>query len=344
MPARNIDIALSPGSSTWERRGNRKALRPNPKRMSLALQGRGAYGAFTWGVLDRLLEEKISFDAVSGASIGAINATLLASGLAKDGPDGARATLEAFWTKLSRLGILNRLLPPEVLQAASALGVGSPYQFNPLDLNPVRDLLAQEIDFKAIQTNAPVRLLLSATRVSDGALRIFREQDVSLDVVLASSCVPQLHHAVSIDGEPHWDGGFAANPPLVELIGTSKVPDVLLVQIIPMNGTNLPRTRKEIEHRLNQITFNSPLKGELEAISTMKKIGATEGDASPSALSRKVQRLRLHQLAAEDYVSGLAEASILNVDASFLSELRDAGRGAADSWLSGHMTSPGERV
>ena len=312
--------------------------------MSLALQGGGAYGAFTWGVLDRLLEEKVSFDAVSGASIGAINAALLASGLAKDGPEGARATLEAFWTKLSRLGILNRLLPPEVLQAASALGVGSPYQFNPLDLNPVRDLLAQEIDFDAIQTNAPVRLLLSATRVSDGALRIFREQDVSLDVVLASSCVPQLHHAVSIDGEPHWDGGFAANPPLIELIGTSKVPDVLLVQIIPMNGTNLPRTRKGIEHRLNQITFNSPLKGELEAISTMRKIGATEGGASPSALSRKVQRLRLHQLAAEDHVSGLAETSILNVDASFLSELRDAGRGAADSWLSGPMTSTGERM
>jgi len=231
-----------------------------------------------------------------------------------------------------------------VLQAASALGVGSPYQFNPLDLNPVRDLLAQEIDFDAIQTNAPVRLLLSATRVSDGALRIFREQDVSLDVVLASSCVPQLHHAVSIDGEPHWDGGFAANPPLIELIGTSKVPDVLLVQIIPMNGTNLPRTRKDIEHRLNQITFNSPLKGELEAISTMRKIGATEGGASPSALSRKVQRLQLHQLAAEDHVSGLAETSILNVDASFLSELRDAGRGAADSWLSGPMTSTGERM
>ena len=281
MPARNIDIAFSPGSSRWERRGNRKALRPNPKRMSLALQGGGAYGAFTWGVLDCLLEEKISFDAVSGASIGAINAALLASGLAKDGPDGARATLEAFWTKLSGLGILNRLLPPEVLQAASAFGVGSPYQFNPLDLNPVRDLLAQEIDFDAIQTNAPVRLLLSATRVSDGALRIFREPDVSLDVVLASSCVPQLHHAVLIDGEPHWDGGFAANPPLVELIGTSKVPDVLLVQIIPMNGTNLPRTRKEIEHRLNQITFNSPLKGELEAISTMRKIGATEGGRQP---------------------------------------------------------------
>src|SRR5215210_4382860 len=238
MQARNIDIALSPGSSTWERRGNRKALRPNPKRMSLALQGGGAYGAFTWGVLDRLLEEKISFDAVSGASTRAINAALLASGLAKDGPDGARATLEAFWTKLSRLGILNRLLPSEVLQAASALGVGSPYQFNPLDLNPVRDLLAHEIDFDAIQTSAPVRLLVSATRVSDGALRIFREQDITLDVVLASACVPQLYHAVSINGELHWDGGFAANPPLIELIGASKVSDVLLVQIIPMNGAD----------------------------------------------------------------------------------------------------------
>src|SRR4051794_17479438 len=228
--------------------------------------------------------------------------------------------LDAFWTKLSRLGILNRLLPPEVLQAASALGAGSPYQFNPLDLNPVRDLLAQEIDFDAIQTDASVRLLLSATRVSDGALRIFREQEVILDVVLASSCVPQLHHAVSIKGEPHWDGGFVANPPLIELIGTSRVPDVLLVQIIPMNGADLPRTKKEIEHRLNQITFNSPLKGELEAISTIRKLSGARGDTAPSTLSRKVQRLRLHQLAAEDHVPGLGEASILSVDANFLSE------------------------
>lgn len=334
MPAKNISPQPSGGSPTRELDRSRKASRAKPQRVSLALQGGGAYGAFTWGVLDRLLEEEISFDAVSGASIGAINAALLASGLAKDGPDGARETLDAFWTKLSRMGILNRLLPPELLQAASALGVGSPYQFNPLDLNPVRDLLAHEIDFDSIQTGAPVRLLLSATRVSDGALRIFREQDVTLDVVLASSCVPQLHHAVSINGEPHWDGGFAANPPLIELIGASKVSDVLLVQIIPMNGADLPRTKKEIEHRLNQITFNSPLKGELEAISTMKKLSRADGDASPSGLSRKVQRLRLHQLAAEDHVPGLAEASILNVDASFLSELRDAGRRAGDIWLS----------
>src|SRR4051794_8112349 len=335
MPVKNIDPALSLGSPRRERKWDRKGLRTKPKRMSLALQGGGAYGAFTWGVLDRLLEEKISFDAVSGASIGAINAALLASGLAKDGPDGAREALDAFWTKLSRMGIINRLLPPELLQAASALGVGSPYQFNPLDLNPVRDLLAHEIDFDAIQGKAPVRLLLSATRVSDGALRIFREQDVSLDVVLASSCVPQLHHAVSVNGEPHWDGGFAATPPLIELIGTSRVPDVLLVQIIPMNGADLPRTKKEIEHRLNQITFNAPLKGELEAISTMKKLSRTDGDASPSGLSRKVRKLRLHRLAAEDHVPSLAEASVLNVDASFLSGLRDAGRRAADIWLSG---------
>src|SRR3954451_17816109 len=138
MPAKNINPAPSGGSSARAWNGSRQASRAKPKRVSLALQGGGAYGAFTWGVLDRLLEEEISFDAVSGASIGAINAVLLASGLAKDGPDGARATLDAFWTKLSRMGILTRLLPPEMRQAASAFGVGSPYQFNPLDLNPVR--------------------------------------------------------------------------------------------------------------------------------------------------------------------------------------------------------------
>src|SRR4051812_8266384 len=199
------------------------------QRLSLALQGGGAFGAFTWGVLDRLLEEDdLELDAVSGASAGAINAVLLASGLAKGGPDEARASLERFWTGVGASTTKNLLLRPELVVAtASQL---SPYQFNPLRLNPLRDLLAQEVDFEALRTRSAVRLLVSATRVQDGALRVFRAKAISREVVLASACLPRFHHAVDIHGEAHWDGGYAANPPLVSLVGASRISDVLLVQ------------------------------------------------------------------------------------------------------------------
>src|SRR3954469_25873731 len=188
------------------------------RRLSLALQGGGAFGAFTWGVLDRLLEEDdLELDAISGASAGAINAVLLASGLAKGGPDEARASLERFWSGVGQSSAKNLFLHPELVVAtASQL---SPSQFNPLELNPLRDLLAQEVDFEAIRARSPVRLLVSATRVQDGAVRVFRTKAISLDVVLASACLPRLHRAVDIHGEPHWDGGYAANRPLIPLVG-----------------------------------------------------------------------------------------------------------------------------
>ena len=202
------------------------------------LQGGGAFGAFTWGVLDRLLEEDdLELDAVSGASAGAINAVLLASGLAKGGPDEARASLERFWSSVGESAAKNLFLHPELVVAtASQL---SPYQFNPLELNPLRDLLAQEVDFEAVRTRSPVRLLVSATRVQDGAVRVFRTKAISLDVVLASACLPRLHHAVNIHGEPHWDGGYAANPPVIPLVGASRTSNVLVVQLIPTDHVGL---------------------------------------------------------------------------------------------------------
>jgi NTE family protein len=209
------------------------------------LQGGGAFGAFTWGVLDRLLEEDdLEFDAVSGASAGAINAVLLASGLARGGQDAARASLERFWSSVGESRANNVLLRPEVVVATTSQL--SPYQFNPLDLNPLRDLLAQEVDFEAIRRRSPVRLLVSATRVQDGAVRVFRTKAISLDVVLASACLPRLHHAVEIHGEAHWDGGYAANPPLVPLVGASMASDVLVVHLIPTDHASLPVTKSEI--------------------------------------------------------------------------------------------------
>src|SRR5215213_8791869 len=186
--------------------------RPTPKLLRSRLLNRsvtsGVSGAFTWGVLDRLLEEDdLELDAVSGASAGAINAVLLASGLAQGGPDEARASLERFWSGVGASATTNLFLHPELVVAtASQL---SPYQFNPLELNPLRDLLAQEVDFEAIRARSPVRLLVSATRVQDGAVRVFRTKAISLEVVLASACLPRLHHSVNIHGEAHWDGGYA---------------------------------------------------------------------------------------------------------------------------------------
>src|SRR5215213_11190917 len=194
------------GTQAYSQHSRSKPARGKTKRLSLALQGGGAFGAFTWGVLDRLLqEEHITFDAVSGASAGAMNAVLLASGLTQGGPEEARASLERFWRKVSAAGRPARLLPCNTVLSAAGQTL-SPYQLNPFDLNPLREILAGEVDFDAVRTDAPVRLLLGTTRVSNGALRIFGTEEVSPDVVLASACLPHLHHAVTIDGEAYWDG------------------------------------------------------------------------------------------------------------------------------------------
>jgi len=185
-----------------------------------------------------------------------------------------------------------------------------------------------------------VRLPVSATRVQDGALRVFRTKAISLDVILASACLPRLHHAVAIHGEPHWDGGYAANPPLLALVGASRTSDVMLVQLIPMDHAGLPITKSEIDKRLGQITFNSPLQKELEAIALMRKLVRNEGEPV-SRLGRKIQSLQLHHLCAEDHVDGLSQASVLNTQWSFLTQLRDQGRAAAEAWLSDGLASAG---
>src|SRR3954470_24371530 len=313
--------------------------RSDKRQLSVALQGGGVFGAFTWGVLDRLLEEDdLELDAVSGASAGAINAVLLASGLAKGGPDEARASLERFWSSVGESAARNLFLHPELVVAtASQL---SPSQFNPLELNPLRDLLAEEVDFEAVRIRSPVRLLVSATRVQDGAVRVFRTKAISLDVVLASACLPRLHRAVAIHGEPHWDGGYAANPPLIPLIGPSDTPDVLVVQLMPTDHAGLPTAKSEIDKRLGQITFNCTLQKDLEAIARMHKLFRSEGEPKRSRLGRKIHGSRLHRLSAVDHVEGLSESSVLNTERTFLTPLRDQGRAAADAWLAGAADGP----
>jgi len=299
-----------------------------PRRLSLALQGGGSFGAFTWGVLERLLEEpEIAFDAVSGSSAGAVNAVLLASGLAEGGRLEAKARLERFWRRMSAAAAF---LPSPAL-AATPLGAGlgvlagalSPFQRNPFNLNPLREALAAEVDFERLRAGSPVRLLIAATRALDGKLRIFNESELTVDAVLASACLPLIHHAVEIDGEPYWDGGYAANPPLLPLVQASSAPHLLIVQVTPNTIERMPTTPRDIAKRLEQISFNATLNAELEALKCGIIIGATP----------KLRRLRIGRICAQDEFEGLARESAGNLGWQFLERLRDSGRGAVEAWL-----------
>jgi NTE family protein len=320
---------ITSSSSPVESRSPSKAgWRKRP--LALALQGGGAFGAFTWGVLDRLLNEEITVDAISGASSGAINALLLASGMQHGGPSEARERLERFWQKASRLA--------GAIDIARGFGTGlrlfprilSPYHLNPLGLNPLRDLLLEEIDFDTLG-DADIPLLIATTRVRDGELRIFRNDDLTVEAALASAALPMVHHAISIDDEWYWDGGYAANPPLIPLAMAARGRDALLVQVVPTSGEDLPRTPREINGRLAQMAFNRPLMQELATIAGLKESGG--GALFGDAMSRRLRRLRLHCIKAEDTLPGMTQQSALNLDWSFLTTLRDAGRSAAERWL-----------
>ena len=295
-----------------------------PDRLSLALQGGGSFGAFTWGVLDRLLEEPgISFDAISGASAGSVNAVLMAFGMIEGGPAGARARLSQFWGRIAR--------SPSFLPTSALLGAGlelvvrtmSPYQFNPFNVNPLREALAAEVDFERLREQSTIKLLLAATRVRDGKLRILTNAELTIDAVLASTCLPLLHHAIELDGEPYWDGGYAANPPLVPLVRASEAAQILIVQVTPSTTERMPVSPREIATRIEQIQFNATLNSELEALKAGKMIGVTE----------KLRRLRIGRISAAEEFEGLAGESAGNVGREFLERLHNAGRAAADLWL-----------
>jgi NTE family protein len=305
-----------------------------PPRLSLALQGGGSFGAFTWGVLDRLLEDsEIAFDTISGTSAGAINAVLLAAGLAEGGPRAARAKLSRFWERLSRtaaFGPFGAGFAPGTFSFWTRLL--SPYQYNPLDLNPLRALINEEVDFDRLRLAAPIGLLIAATRVCDGRARIFQNAEIDVDAVLASASLPLYHHAVTIEDVAYWDGGYSANPPLLDLVMASRAPDVLVVQITPMRSAEVPTTSREIIRRLDQITFNAALQTEIETLAwhTQRSRGLS---GLLSHEGRKLRRLNLHRIAAEEEFTGLSDASASNLDWSFLSTLRDHGRAAATAWL-----------
>lgn len=332
---RHLAAAPNPAGGAWP-----------PRHLSLGLQGGGSFGAFTWGVLDRLLEEpRLSFDTLSGASAGAINAVLLAAGLAEGGRDGAREKLDRFWRRLSQAASFvpfanNAALTPVAASRTLSFWTRfvSPYQYNPFDLNPLRILLNEEVDFDRLRKERPVGLLVSATRVSDGRARIFNNDEITVDAVIASASLPLLHHAVTIDDEAYWDGGYSANPPLYELVVESQTPEILIVQITPMQRAAIPTTSQEIMRRLDQMAFNASLLTETERVTQQAELyRGLAGLLSPTG--RKWRRLTLHRIVAEEEIERLSEASAGNLAWSFLSELRAHGRSAAEAWLRGNAAT-----
>jgi NTE family protein len=295
-----------------------------PKKLSLALQGGGSFGAFTWGVLDRLLDEpECDLDAISGASAGAVNGVLLACGLVEGGRRGAQSRLKRFWTRMTNdASFRSVMLVGGFSPAGSSVAFGPALrsgQFDPFDLDPLRQVLAQEIDFSALREKTCPKLLVAATRVRDGKLQIFRNRGITADVVLASTCPPLVHCAVEIDGESYWDGGYAANPPLVSLADESDATDLLVVQITPTRDRYIPMTMAAIDRRLDQIAANSTLHAEIAALD----LARTAGSASP----------RLFKIAAEDEIDGLAQHSAVDLGRNFVEMLHRSGRAAADRWL-----------
>jgi len=336
----------------------RKLSKPVAERpIDLALQGGGSHGAFTWGVLDRLLEdETLSFDGVSGTSAGAMNAAVLATGLVEGGRAGARRALTAFWHDIaeqqspygscfgawpvapgSTLGAFNLDSHPLYAWGSQFLRSFSPYQFNPLGTNPLRQVLQRHVQLDALRQGA-LSLYITATAVRTGQPRVFTRTDLSIDALLASACLPQLFRAVQIDGQAYWDGGYSGNPAIWPLIYGTGALDVLLVKINPLSRPEVPDTAEEISDRINEITFNAGLIGELRAIAFVQKL-VEQGRIDPG----EYKHLRLHMVADEDGLAPLHPSSKLNTDKRFLDALFELGRTAATRWLTAHRGDIGVR-
>jgi len=320
--------------------------------IDLALQGGGSHGAFTWGVLDRLLEEPwLRVEAVSGTSAGAMNAALIAHGWGQDGAQGARAALDHFWRQVGQMARFSPLQrsPLDRLMGRWSMGhslayvtmdlisrVFSPYDLNPFKVNPLRDLLAKTVDFERLATS-PVKVFITATNVHTGRGRVFRSAEITPDVLLASACLPTMFQAVEIDGEPYWDGGFTGNPTITPLVRESDAVDIILVQINPLERAETPRSAADILNRMNEVAFNSPLLKELRMIALLRQVadpGTGEG--------ARWADMRIHRIMTDE-LSHLDASSKVNAEWAFLSLLRDEGRRAADAFLQARGDDIGKR-
>ena len=328
------------------------AAKRDPILIDLALQGGGAHGAFTWGVLDRLLEEpQLQIEGISGTSAGAMNAAVLVHGHAAGGSKGAKAALEDFWRRVSRAATFSpfRRTPLDVLLGRwtmdtspiflafdMAARVFSPYDLNPRGANPMRDILAECVDFGNLAQSS-IRLFVTATNVRTGRGRVFRNADLTPDVLLASACLPTLFQAIEIDGEAYWDGSYVGNPTITPLVRECASSDTVLVQVNPVERPSTPRSAREILDRLNEVSFNSPLMKELRLIAVLRQV-ANAGDCEGARWAG----MRIHRIASEMMVE-LGYSSKLNAEWEFFCMLRDEGRRCAEIFLQNHFEDLGRR-
>jgi len=323
--------------------------------INLALQGGGAHGAYTWGVVHELLKsKKFWISAISGTSAGAMNAAMIVSGLAKHGTSGARETLESFWTDVGKINPFH-VLPIEkalygwqrekspIFQMQQTMAaMFSPYHINPCNYHPLREIIEKHVDFSALQSGTAPRLFIAATDVESGDVKIFENAEINIDVLLASACLPTLFQAVEIDGRFYYDGGYMGNPALYPLYSSDtaleyELPhDIVLIEINPLERKGVPKTIAEIHARRDEINFNSALRHELRAIAFVQKL-TSKGEA------RDKKHLRMHMVDVSNFLVDSGTASKMNTDPDFLEELRKAGQTQAKKWIQFAGPSVGKR-
>jgi NTE family protein len=322
------------------------------KKVNLALQGGGSHGAFTWGVLDCLLEDgRLAIEGISGTSAGAMNAVVLAEGYSSGGREGARKKLADFWGCISREQAFSPIqrrflefffgygtLASELAHwgADWMMHYSSPYDFNPFDINPLLAHLKATVDFEKVRACENIKLFIAATNVHTGKAKIFKRPELTADHVMASACLPFVFQAVVIDGQPYWDGGYMGNPPLFPLFYATEVPDVIIIQINPIERNSIPRTAREIQDRLNEITFNGALHGELRAIDFVNRL-VDSGKLS----QKRYMRPFVHRIDGGDFLRSFPASSKLDTTWSLIHRLFEHGRSAARQWLDARFDSLG---
>ncbi len=331
------------------------------KKINLALQGGGSHGAFTWGVLDALLEDgRFDFEGISATSAGSMNAVVMAAGFLEDREDGAREHLKRFWKKASEsgdvfcpgnsagidnpfAGYMPKWLTTEnpALKVMSALAQNiSPYQFNPMNLNPLRDILDDMVDFEAIRRNDEFKLFITATNVRTGGARIFKTPELTRDMVLASAALPNVFQAVHIDGEAYWDGGFVGNPSLWPLFYETDGDDLVIVHVNAIVRNVLPKDAMNIEDRVNEITFNSAMLKEMRAIAFVQKL--LQQDMLKPEYCAKYKNVLMHAIRSESVIQDFDMATKMDTSWAFLSEISDAGRRVAKDWIKANFDKVGK--
>ncbi len=328
---------------------------PGRKVINVALQGGGAHGAFTWGVLDALLaDDRIDIEGVSGTSAGAMNAAVMVQGLDTGGTVKAREMLEEFWTQISQAGAYcspaqtalahwaNMLNPfrAAMMKADESAAFNlfesiarymSPYQFNPMNINPLRDILEGILDIRGIQNSKSVKLFVTATCVRTGIGRVFENKDITVDTLLASATLPEMFQAVKIGKDYYWDGGYSGNPTLYPLFYDTRSRDILIVHVNPIVRKEIPQSAATIDNRLNEITFNGALLDELRAIAFAKRL-ITEGWLKDK-YKDKVRNILIHAIRADEVLKDLSVASKMDTNWDFLISLRDLGRAEGENWI-----------